>query len=98
MVEVAGDGGPRAATLEEARLAARRDPSWMGTANAKETRVKAGAASATALVTVIVYVAVVLPSWAVTFTSIVLLPELSDRDPEGEPEVTEAYDPLLTRT
>lgn len=45
MIEVAGeDGQLRAATREEARLAARKDPRWAGTGGAQEMATKAAAA------------------------------------------------------
>ena len=44
-------------------------------------------------VTVIVYVEVVVPSWAVTRTSIVLEPTLNDKAPDADPDVTGVNDP-----
>ena len=41
-----------------------------------------------ALVTVMVYVSVVVPSWAVTTTGMTLEPTLRLIEPDGEPEVT----------
>jgi hypothetical protein len=45
-------------------------------------------AAPTALVTVTVYVAVVVPSWAVTTTVIVFAPTFKEMDPDADPDVT----------
>jgi hypothetical protein len=44
-------------------------------------------------VTVIVYAEVVVPSWAVTRTSIVLEPTFNDKAPDADPDVTGVNDP-----
>jgi hypothetical protein len=44
-------------------------------------------------VTVIVYTEVVVPSWAVTRTSIVLEPTFNDKAPDADPDVTGVNDP-----
>ena len=37
-----------------------------------------------------------MPSWAVTRTEMVLAPTASASDPDGEPDVTDAYEPVST--
>ena len=48
-------------------------------------------------VTVIVYVEVVVPSWAVTRTWMVLDPTFNDKGSEADPDVTAVKDPDVPR-
>ena len=46
---------------------------------------------------VIVYSWVVVPSWAVTMTSMVLVPTFKESEPDADPDVTAVKDPDVPR-